>query len=144
MRPKELADDTTGKIEVLRHALIKAEKHYGIIFDALLDLDATAPIRTTEDIENIVRIFKERKPDCIFSVVKAHRNPYFNMVEEKEDGTVMVCKQQPKEIQRRQDAPVVYDMNASMYVYDRKFLLDANNKMPYSKKTLIYEMGELS
>ena len=35
-------------------------------------------------------------------------------------------------------------MNASMYVYDRKFLLDTNNKMPYSKRALIYEMEESS
>ena len=144
IRPAELASDTAGKVDVLRHALIESEGYYNIKFDALLDLDATAFIRTTEDIENIVRIFKEKRPDCIFSVVKSHKNPYFNMVEEKEDGTVTVCKQFSNGIYRRQDTPKVYEMNASMYVYDRKFLLDANNKMPYSKKALIYEMGELS
>ncbi len=144
MRPIKLASDTAGKLDVLRHTLIEAEKYYGIKFDALLDLDATAPVRTVEDIENIVNIFKVKNPDCIFSVVKARRNPYFNIVEENEDGTVKVCKQFSKEICRRQDAPVVYEMNASMYVYDRRFLLDTSNKMPYSKKALIYEMEELS
>ena len=108
IRPAELASDTAGKLDVLRHALIESERYYEVEFDALLDLDATAPIRTSQDIENIVRIFKERKPDCVFSVVKARRNPYFNMVEEKEDGAVEVCKQFSKEITRRQGAPRVY------------------------------------
>lgn len=146
IRPAELATDTAGKLDVLRHAFIEAEKHYNIKFDALLDLDATSPVRTVQDIENIVNLFKEKRPDCIFSAVKARKNPYFNMVEKKADGTVEVCKEAPIEITRRQDAPLVYEMDGSMYVYDREFLLDAANRTPYVKvkKTLVFEMGELS
>lgn len=144
LRPPELATDTSGKMDALRHAFIKSEKHYGIKFDALLDLDATAPIRTIEDIENVVRLFREKKPDCIFSVVRARKNPYFNMVEMQQDGFVTLCKQLPQEVKRRQDAPSVYEMNASIYIYDRNFLLDEENTMPYLKKAMIYEMGELS
>lgn len=144
LRPAELATDTTIKMDALRHAFIQAERNYGARFDAMLDLDATSPIRTAEDIENIVRIFSLNKPDCVFSVVKARKNPYFNMVEKQNNGTVRPCKESGSGIARRQDAPLVYDMNASMYVYDRDFLLDTNNKMPYAKNSLVYEMGDLS
>lgn len=144
MRPVELANDTSGKLDVLRHSLVKSERHYRTRFDVLLDLDATAPIRTIEDIENIVKLFEEANADCVFSVVKARRSPYFNMVEEKEDGTITICKKLTDEIVRRQDAPIVYEMNASMYVYRRDFLLDINNKLPYSGKSMVYKMGELS
>ena len=144
LRPAELATDTAGKLGVLRHALVESEKYYNIKFSILLDLDVTAPIRTVEDIDNIVELFKEKRPDCAFSVVKARRNPYFNMVEKKPDGTVKICKDFPVAITRRQDAPEIYDMNASLYVYDREFLLDTANKTLCSKKALIYEMGELS
>ncbi|MFH1074381.1 MAG: acylneuraminate cytidylyltransferase family protein [Candidatus Firestonebacteria bacterium] len=140
LRSKRLADDKASKTDALRHALIHAEKFYGIKFDALLDLDVTAPIRTPQDIENIVKLFKAKLPDCVFSVVRAHRNPYFNMVEEKPDGTVKACKKLRGIVLRRQDAPQVFDMNASMYVYKRNFLLNPENKMPYSKKALVYEM----
>ena len=44
----------------------------------------------------------------------------------------------------RQAAPVVYIANASIYIYDRQFLLDVNTKTPLSDKTFGYEMGELS
>lgn len=143
-RPEELASDTAGKLDVLRHALREAERCYGIGFDAVLDLDATAPLRSVKDIENIVRIFTEKRPDCVFSVVEARRNPYFNVVEENKDGRAVICKQLPEEILRRQDAPEVFEMNASMYVYDRQFLLDRNNQLPYSRNALIYKMGEFS
>lgn len=143
-RPDVLSSDTADKMVALRHAFVEAQKFYNIKFDALLDLDVTAPVRTVEDIENMVRIFRERKPDCIFSVVKARRNPYFNMVEKRENGTVRLCKKLSIDVIRRQDAPEVYDMNASMYVYDKDFLLDPNSKAPYEKRTLIYEMPPVS
>jgi len=144
LRPKKLANDTAGKIDVLRHALLESERLYGIKFDALLDLDVTSPIRDARDIENIVNLFKSRKADCVFSVVKAHRNPYFNMVEERLNATVGICKRLRQAVVRRQDAPRVYDMNASMYVYKRAFLLGRKNKMPYSGRSLIYKMPEES
>jgi len=142
MRPSELAGDDVGKLDVLRHALVKAEGHYGVTFDALLDLDVTSPVRLVKDIERIVKIFKEKKVDCVFSVVKARKNPYFNMVEEEPNGTVKICKKTPSLILTRQSAPLVYEMNASMFVYGRNFLLDTTNATPYSKTAYVYEMKE--
>ncbi|MFH1288096.1 MAG: acylneuraminate cytidylyltransferase family protein [bacterium] len=144
MRLPELAGDNVGKLDVLRHALIEADKYYDRRFDAVLDLDATAPVRTIEDIDNIVERFKEKKVDCVFSVVAARKNPYFNMVEVCSGGNVSICKKNSGVVTSRQDSPRVYEMNASMYVYAREFLLDKNNKNPYSKSASIYEMKEVS
>ena len=144
MRPTALAGDTVGKLDALRHALMESEKHYGAKFDALLDLDATAPIRTVNDIDNIVKLFQEKDAECVFSVVKSHKNPYFNMIEKRTDGTAELCKQPSVNILSRQASPAVYDLNASIYVYDRKFLLDANNKTPISKRSFFYEMDQIS
>ncbi len=144
MRPAELAGDQTGKLDVLRHALLESEQYYGEKFDTVFDLDVTSPVRTTKDIYNIVDVFKNKKPDCVFSVVKAKKNPYFNIVEKQSDGTFSVCKKTSEGIVTRQSAPEVFEMNASMYIYDRKFLLDDKNKNPYSKRAYAYEMGEMS
>lgn len=144
IRPDELASDTAGKLDVLRHALTSAEEYYDMRFEAVLDLDVTAPLRTVADIENIVQLFKARQPDCIFSVVEARKSPYFNMVEYDKMGKVRVCKELPQTIVRRQDAPVVYAMNTSLYVYKREFLLNPEHKLPYSGETAIYEMPEIT
>lgn len=143
-RPAELAGDKTGKLAALRHALIESEKYYNKEFDIVFDLDATAPIRIVNDMDNIVELFLEKMPDSVFSVVKSHKNPYFNMVEENPDGTVSLCKKMSGDIKCRQDAPKVYDMNASMYVYKRDFILDPSTVLPYSGQTYIYEMSKLS
>ena len=43
-----------------------------------------------------------------------------------------------KIIRRRQDAPKIYDMNASIYLWKRKFLMKSDNL--FSKKTMYYLM----
>jgi CMP-N,N'-diacetyllegionaminic acid synthase len=144
LRPPDLATDTCAKMPVLRHALKQAEQHFATRFDAVLDLDATSPVRTVQDIEGIVQVFAERKPDCAFSVVRARKNPYFNMVELTEEGLARVCKVPPAGVVRRQDAPPVFEMNASMYVYDRNFLLDERYWTPLNGRAAIYPMPEYS
>jgi CMP-N,N'-diacetyllegionaminic acid synthase len=52
----------------------------------------------------------------VFSVVPARRNPYFNMVERHlEDDVVRLVKN--GNFTCRQEAPEVYEMNASIYAY---------------------------
>jgi len=78
MRPAEMSTDTAAKGPALRHALKSCEKIDSVKYSLVVDLDVTAPIRTTEDLDNCLKIFNEHKPQTLFSVVVAHKNPYFN------------------------------------------------------------------
>jgi CMP-N,N'-diacetyllegionaminic acid synthase len=123
LRPRVLATDDVSKLPVLTHALIQSEKIFNTQFDIVVDLDPTAPVRRQMDFKRALEVFvKFQKPVC-FSVTKARKNPYFNMVEKSKGGVVSLSKKLPRDVFRRQDAPEVWDMNASIYVYDRKFLL---------------------
>lgn len=142
IRPPELATDTAAKVPVIRHSLIYCEKLYKEKYDFVMDLDITCPIRKISDLENALNLFLQKKPKTLFSAVVAHRNPYFNMVEETKDGRVTLCKK--GQFVTRQEAPKVYDMNASIYIYDRDFLMDENNITPISDNSIVYVMDELS
>ena len=146
MRPDELANDTAGKLPVIRHALKESEKIYGENFDVVVDLDVTCPIRSVQDIDKAFKIFMDKKPDLLFSVVKSSRNPYFNMVELNEEGFARLVKEEPDgKILRRQDAPKVYDIIASIYIYGREFLLNESyDKLLDSKRVAVYEMSDNS
>lgn len=145
IRPADLATDESPKIPAIRHALKACEEIYQKKYDIVVDLDPTAPIRKENDIENCYQLFIKKKPKTLFSVVTAHKNPYFNMVEEKStNGFISLCKELPKSVHRRQDAPLVYDMNASIYIYGRDYLLDETNKGPCSAESIVYEMDQLS
>jgi N-acylneuraminate cytidylyltransferase/CMP-N,N'-diacetyllegionaminic acid synthase len=143
VRPAELAQDATPKLPVIRHALMQAEEVYGKKFDLILDLDPTAPLRTVQDIQRAVALMQDPTIETVFSVVSAHKNPYFNMVEVS-DGRVTLSKQLPAKITRRQDAPRVYDMNASIYVYRRAYLLNPAVISPIAPSSQILEMDPIS
>ena len=55
------------------------------------------------------------------SVYDNYGNPYFNMVEENDQGYVQVVKNIGV-IKSRQYAPAVYDMNASFYIFKRSYI----------------------
>jgi len=145
MRPPELATDSAGKVPVIRHALLECQRIYGEKYDLVVDLDVTSPIRTSKDLDGCLKLYEEFHPDVVFSVLDARRNPYFNMVETiDKDGFAVLCKDAGK-VLRRQDAPKVYDMNASIYFYNPEFLLSSEDVSIHSaKKKMVYVMQETS
>ena len=138
-RPEELATDDAPKLAAIKHAVRFLETEQGYHSDIIVDLDPTSPLRTAEDVEACIRIVRDEGADNVFSVIKAHRNPYFNMVEVV-DGRVQLVKCLASAVVRRQDAPPVYDMNASIYAWKRYALM--NNDSLFLETTRIYEMPE--
>ncbi len=114
-RDESLAGDKVAKVAVIEDCLNRAEQIYGMKYDMVVDLDITSPLRTAEDVRNaIVRKAQRPEVDVVYSVTHARRNPYFNMVKE-ENG--FFGKAIPSSFTTRQEAPVFYDMNASIYAY---------------------------
>ena len=142
MRPKGLASNTCSKIPVIKHALREAEKFYSKKFKYIIDLDVTSPLRSVEDIINAYKTLIKNKGDVLVSVTKSKKNPYFNMVEiiKKKVKKVKIIK---RRIFRRQDAPATYDMNASIYIWNRNDLMNSKSAIlekATTNKTVFYEM----
>lgn len=114
VRPAGLATDTAGTIEVLVHAADEVERA-DAPYDILLLLHVTTPLRSPADVDGCLELLASSGADNVFSVTEAHRNPYFNMVEVAEDGTVALVKQGA--FKTRQEAPEVFDMNSSIYAW---------------------------
>jgi CMP-N,N'-diacetyllegionaminic acid synthase len=123
-RKKELSSDTASKISVIKDTLLQSENQTGKVYDLVIDLDLTSPLRTVHDVHRLVeKKINEPDLDVVFSVVEARRNPFFNMVIEKGNSVTLVNK---SEFTARQQAPKIFDMNASMYLYDVNFLKEKN------------------
>lgn len=138
LRPKKLANDKAAKMPAIRHAVLEAEKKFQIKFNYIFDLDVTSPLRKVADIKNSFRFFLKSKQDMLISGNKARKNPYFNMVELKKKNSLKLVKQPSKYYVRHQDAPKVYELNASIYIWKRKALFDQLG--PFCKKTFFFEM----
>ena len=141
LRPKHMSRDASAKIPAIRHAFLEAENYFNETYDILVDLDATSPLRKINDIKKSLKKFRNKNVNNLITVCEARKNPYFNMLEVKNGLFKKVKKlKYNKIIIRRQDAPKVYEMNASIYIWKREAII--NNFPLLSKKTLIYEMPE--
>lgn len=141
-RPAELASDTAPKVPAIRHAVRTVEQRRGVQFETCCDLDATAPLRTTEDVRKAVELLESRGVKNLFSVVPARRSPYFNLIEVDADGVARLSKKLERPVARRQDAPACFDMNASIYVWRRAALEEADTV--FLEDTAAYVMGPRS
>jgi CMP-N,N'-diacetyllegionaminic acid synthase len=137
LRPAELASDTAAKLPAIQHAVRAIEQRSGSTIDYVVDLDPTAPLRAVEDIRACWDLIQRPGTDVVFTVTAADRNPYFNMVEVV-DGLARLSKTSDRPVVRRQDAPTVYSMNASVYAYRREHLMAASRVV--AGKARIIEM----
>ncbi len=139
-RSEVLASDTAGKLQVVQDAFRRSEAHYETQFGYLVDLDATAPLRNVDDIINATKLCINEGYSNVITATESRRSPYFNMVE-KQEGKVRLAKVTSSgQVFRRQDAPPTYDMNASIYVWDRETIL-LEEKI-FLDKTGLYIMPE--
>lgn len=118
-RAPELGMDSTPKVSVIQNTYTLMMQRLNREYDIVVDLDITSPLRTVKDIETLIQKKRDTDADIVFSVTDSRRNPYFNMVMKTENGYERVIK---SSFNTRQEAPEIYDMNASMYAYSPEFL----------------------
>lgn len=140
-RDASLGTDSVPKISVILDCLDKEEQRNSVRYDMVVDLDLTSPLRTVKDIENLVNKQYETKCDVAFSVTTARRNPYFNMVKKTDKGYKRVLE---SSFNTRQEAPEIFDMNASMYAYSPEYLKTGRGVLDgYCEAIEMYDTGVL-
>jgi len=135
IRPDELATDDAGTYEVLLHALdYYASK--GKIFDAIILLQPTSPLRTEQNIKEAIDLYLTDNFDMVVSVKEAKSNPYFTLFEESVEGFLTQSKS--GNYSRRQDCPKVYEYNGAIYIINVESLKKSRmNKFSRIKKYIM-------
>lgn len=143
IRPQYLATDDAPKLPVIKHAVSYYMENFNFNPDFVIDLDPTSPLRTKDDIEKCLNlIVNDNDCDSVITGYRSNKNPYYNMVEINSDGFAYLSKSKEpnKLVLRRQDAPVVYTMNASVYVWRVNILFNQTGVV--SGKVKFVEMPE--
>lgn len=141
VREASLGGDTVAKTAVILDCLKQMEDRKQCKYDIVVDLDLTSPLRTVEDIENLINKKIETSCDVAFSVTDSRRNPYFNMVKKTDKGYVRVLE---SNFVTRQEAPEIFDMNASMYAYEPEYLKSGKGVLDgYCEIIKMYDTGIL-
>lgn len=140
-RSQELGGDAVGKIDVIHNCLDIMQSRKGCEYNVVVDLDITSPLRRVTDIEKLIETHIRTGADVTASVVAARRNPYFNQLKRTEKGFCKVCE---SNFTARQQAPDIYDMNASLYAYRPEYLRSGRQVLDgYVEIIEMYDTGIL-
>jgi N-acylneuraminate cytidylyltransferase len=128
MRPAELAKDDSPEWMAWRHAIQMLLKSNQLPkMDVMASIPPTAPLRTAEDVDRCLQEFLDSDADIVISVKPSDRNPYFNMVTIDDAGRARLVLSPQQSIERRQDAPAVYDITTVAYAVRPEFVLNADS-----------------
>ena len=137
-RPAELATDRSAKIPAIRQCMLEAERFLDEECEVLVDLDATSPLRLASDICAVVALLRSSNAAIIITGAEARRSPYFNLIELDGKDVPHLSKAPKAAVVRRQDGPACYDMNASIYAWRRKALMERDSL--FHSDTRLYVM----
>lgn len=113
VRPQRYASDTATTLDVVLHSL-KALEMLGRIYDILILLQPTSPLRTAEDIDRAVELFEKTDEEGVAAVSEVSDHPVL-MRKVMEDGRMERFLNQNSSI-RRQDMSKMYRINGSIYI----------------------------
>lgn len=142
LRPNHLAEDNTPAFPVIEYTLNQL-KDEGYEADAILLLQPTSPMRTSQHIDEAIQKFQDSKLDTLVSVVEVpHQYNPVSILTPKGDHLENYI-QTDKQILRRQDKPKVYARNGpAILINDCKSLLERGTLYP--NKVAYYEMDTFS
>tara|TARA_B100000029_G_scaffold501470_2_gene574944 strand:+ start:159 stop:845 length:687 start_codon:yes stop_codon:yes gene_type:complete len=138
IRPSELAQDDATSDQAILHAVLEMQK-LGFEYDVVVLRDCTVPFIDINDMKNMLDLFRKSDCNAVFGAIRAHPNPYFGMMECGGDGFLIPSKTLEKETTRRQDAPIVYDVDGIFILDNKNFL---KTKKIFSGKILPYEISK--
>ncbi len=152
MRPPALSTDDARSIDVVIHALQFMEAHTGKPYDAVMLLQPTAPLRSSEDIIAALRLYEAENADSVISLYKLESLHPFYMYR-LEDSRPVPLMPEADRYHRRQDYPAVYLRNGAIYLTAREVLLEQRSfygerlravVMPAERSVNIDTLGDLA
>jgi CMP-N-acetylneuraminic acid synthetase len=129
LRPAELATDSASSVDVVMHALT-AYQQRGLVFNYVLLLQPTSPLRTAHDIHAAWQLLREKDADAVVSVCEMEHSPLWSN-QLPDDGSLTGFLRPEVLGKRSQDLPVYYRLNGALYLVsvsrflqERRFMLD--------------------
>lgn len=133
MRPAKLAQDDTPSMAPVLHVLEKLPK-----FDRIILLQPTSPLRTSADIDGIVKLSKEYQAPAAVSICESSKHPNWMFYYGK-DRTLSPFMDSSIAT-RRQDLHKVYALNGALYLAETDWIKENHSFL--SPETIGYLMPQ--
>lgn len=134
LRPKVFALDVSATLEAVLHAIMMLEKQ-GFKYDILALLQPTSPLRISDDIDQALRLFEDKGEKGLAAVSEVSDSPLL-MRKLARDGQ-MVHLMEHNSTVRRQDMPIIYRINGSIYI---NLISEVNESLSFNDNPIGYVM----
>ena len=141
LRPSGLARDDTPTLPALVHAVHEMERD-GARYDYIVELRATAPFKTADDIDACIRLLDTTGADSVIGVCKLDDHHPARIKQVDADGYLRDWPGCPEPASgRRQDCkPDAYIRNGSIYAFRRDAIMFKDGKIFGHERSLAYIM----
>lgn len=139
IRPAELATDQAQSAPVLKHCLEHMENLRGQLYDAVLMLQPTSPLRKAHHIERAIEMMRTSSCDTVVTVVSVEGHHPFRMKRLVGQRLINYIDQGFEDMRPRQVLPRVYIRNGAVYLSRREVI--ANQNRIVGDHCLGFEMG---
>jgi N-acylneuraminate cytidylyltransferase len=133
-RPPQISGDTASSESALLHALTRLRAEEGYEPDLVVFLQATSPLRRSEDIQNAIDALVGAGADSLFSACVQQ-----GFVWRRTGDDVASLTYDHRSRPRRQDAPEDFMENGSMYIFKPWVLEGEGNRL--GGKIAVYTMS---
>lgn len=139
LRPDFLSTDHARTADVVAYELDRLERKYNHVYDTILLLQPTSPLRNSDDIKNSFLMYQAHNQPSLISVYDAeHIHP---SIMYKREGEMLTPYDKNSKIQRRQDMDKVYVRNGAIYICNRDYFLQTKSLV--SETPSFYEMPRM-
>jgi CMP-N,N'-diacetyllegionaminic acid synthase len=129
-RPEALSGDRIGDVDVLCHALAEMERLDGVVYDVVVMLQPTSPLRTAEQVRATYVKLVDEGLDAVWTVspadLKFHPKKALKV---GQGGSLEYCDPDGGAIVARQQLVPVYYRNGISYAFSRACLVERRAKM---------------
>jgi CMP-N-acetylneuraminic acid synthetase len=123
VRPAYLAEDNSLSIHVVKHALIEMERINNCIYENIIMLQPTSPLRTEQHILEAIKIYESENVDSLVSLVEVEGNHPFRMKRVIGNKAINFIDQGFEDMRPRQVLPKVYIRNGAIYISKKQLII---------------------
>lgn len=134
LRPKDLARDDSKAIDNYLYTLPRLQQDFGLNIDSFVVLQPTSPLRTTEDIDMAIDLFRRKSADSVVSYTEEfHPVVWHKYIDD--DGKFENIF--PESIENRQENRKSFYPNGAIYVFRYELIMQ---RRYYSERSFAYIM----
>ena len=135
-RPKKISKDKSSDWEVMSHGLKKIEKIESKIYDIVLLLQPTAPLRKAKDLKKVIQLIVDNKFDAVWTVSETDLKYHPRKQLKINNGLISYIIKSGEKLPTRQELEPIYHVNGVAYALTRECVLKQKKRL--GKKTGAY------